>query len=317
VPLTGQEWLLKQNSPLDATPLPKEELVPTQLICDYILNHLTELSYDTGILTLHLDNFVDLTYDLSSIGVVSNMVLSGTDLVITKDDGTVVTINLGTLVIKKNIISLNVDENLVLSFNRLNFPAITVSLQTLDKTIVSGEIVGSELRLTKADSSVATWNIAPLLTNIKISQLTLLNPTLTLSAGLAGNRSVNLKELSYFLYNIEIIPATQRYTNSDFDINLYTVKFPPSMYGRFIVGVLLYANNMTDYLTLTSYIDTTIETDTTTLVTSATDLYMNYNDGIGIPITSSSYINISMQNAYSVPENKMPFGMYLTLLITK
>jgi hypothetical protein len=182
---------------------------------------------------------------------------------------------------------------------------------------VSGEIVGSELRLTKADSSVATWNIAPLLTNIKITNLSLSTTTLSLNAGLAGFRFVNLRDLSYFLYNVEIIPATQRYTNSDMNTVLYTVKFSPSMYGRIISGYLLYAYDISGYTGLSVYLDTVIQTNTTSYVNNSGDLALDYNPYTNISISSSLYMDISIQNTYSVPENKMPFGMYLTLLITK
>lgn len=98
IPLTGQELLIKQNKPDDATLNPKEEMIPTNLISDLTLNKLTGFSTNGNTVFLNITGRAPLSVDLSSIvstvvsGTVANNILT-----LNFDDGSSVDVDLSSV----------------------------------------------------------------------------------------------------------------------------------------------------------------------------------------------------------------------------
>lgn len=316
-PLNGQELLLKQNSPLDATSLPKEELVPTQLISDYILTHIDDLTFSGGVLTLHLDGGVNITSDLSSIGEVTDISVNlNGQIIVTKTGGETVEINVSELVLQKSVTGIALSQDLTLTLNRINASDIALSLSALDKTITTAAVVGDNLVLTKADASTVSFNLSPLLNFIKVVTLQVQSNYIIVlrSQNSTNTQNLNIIQASGIIHNCEIIPANVKVTNADIGVNLYQLKFPPVLYGKKLSAIKIYFSDMGTYfedaniMRLVGSVNGFLNIDTFITGENVYEANFTYN------IDSSSYINISLAND-GVLEQNMPFGLYFTLYI--
>lgn len=106
-PLTGEELLIKQNPISDSTPDPKEEMVTTELILDYVLDNLSGISAVTGgtisgdslILGLADGTTIDIDIsDLNNDTYVISAAISGNNMVFTNNVGGTFSVNISTLI---------------------------------------------------------------------------------------------------------------------------------------------------------------------------------------------------------------------------
>lgn len=105
-PLDGSEWLIKQNAAEDSTPSPKEEMVPTGLILDYVLTNLPDglVQVSGGTvsgtdLLLHRTNNVDIVIDASEWFDIISGVTIGSSTVQYKGRGISAELNAGEITI--------------------------------------------------------------------------------------------------------------------------------------------------------------------------------------------------------------------------